>query len=96
MACGLPTVASPVGVNADLVKAGVTGYLPRTTAEWSTALESLFQSPELAVGFGARAREQVEAHYCLAVTAPRFVAGVERALLPAGRRATPRSGVLRT
>jgi glycosyltransferase involved in cell wall biosynthesis len=96
MACGLPTIASPVGVNADLVQEGLTGYLPRTTAEWSTALESLFQSPELASDFGAKAREQVEARYCLAVTAPRFVAGVERALLPARRRAPPLSGVLRT
>lgn len=93
MACGLPTVASPVGVNTDIVRDGVTGFLARDPSEWSAALESLFRSPRLSAEFGAAARKRVETGYCLEVTAPRLVEGVERALRDKRnrRRATSRS-----
>ena len=41
MACGLPVVASPVGVNGEIVEHGVSGFLADTEAEWLAALSEL-------------------------------------------------------
>ena len=73
MACGLPVVASPIGVNSEIVDNGVNGYLATTTDEWVTALESLMADAELRRQMGAAGRKRIEEKYCLAVTAPRFV-----------------------
>ena len=34
MACGLPVIASPVGVNSRIVEQGKTGFLASSSAEW--------------------------------------------------------------
>ena len=41
MAAGLPVVASPCGVQTDMVEHGVSGLLARSLDEWHGALESL-------------------------------------------------------
>jgi hypothetical protein len=71
MACGVPVVASPVGVNAEIVEHGVNGFLATTPAEWSDALVTLLRDPELRRRMGAEGRRKVEAHYSLKVWAPR-------------------------
>jgi glycosyltransferase involved in cell wall biosynthesis len=73
MACGLPVVASPVGVNSEIVSNEVNGYLASTTDEWIRALVSLIADAELRFRMGAAGRKRVEEKYCLAITAPRFV-----------------------
>jgi glycosyltransferase involved in cell wall biosynthesis len=73
MACGLPVVASPIGVNSEIVDDGVNGYLISTTDEWVLALESLMADAELRRQMGAAGRKRVEEKYCLAVTVPKFV-----------------------
>lgn len=70
MACGLPVVASPVGVNCEIVEHGVNGFLARTDEEWITALTALRKSPDLRIRMGAAGRRKVEEHYCVQVTAP--------------------------
>lgn len=74
MACGLPVVASPVGVNREIVEHGVNGFLASTEAEWLDALTRLRASPDLRRSMGAAGRARVEQHYCLQVTAPRLYA----------------------
>jgi glycosyltransferase involved in cell wall biosynthesis len=71
MACGLPVVASPVGVNADIVEHGVNGFLAETDAEWQTALENLLGDPALRQQMGAAGRRKVEEHFSLQVWGPR-------------------------
>jgi len=71
MACGLPVVASPVGVNADIVEHGVSGFLAETPAAWSRALETLIRNPELRKKMGAAGRKRVEERYSLQVYGPR-------------------------
>lgn len=73
MACGLPVVASPVGVNTEIVEEGVNGFLARTQAEWYHAIYKLAQRPELREQMGARGRRKVEQFYSLQVMAPKLV-----------------------
>ncbi len=80
MACGLPIIASPVGVSPVVVTDGVEGFLPPGDEGWLAAMHSLHADAELAARMGRAARKRVEAAYCLQVTAPRFVAGVQRVL----------------
>lgn len=74
MACGLPVIASPVGVNADIVEHGVNGFLADTPADWSRALETLIRNPELRQQMGIAGRKRVEERYSLQVYGPRVAA----------------------
>lgn len=73
MACGLPVVASPVGVNGQLVEDGRNGILAATPAEWSEALVRLIEDPPLRAKLGDAGRDKVETGYSLSVQAPRLV-----------------------
>jgi glycosyltransferase involved in cell wall biosynthesis len=72
MACGKPVVASPVGVNKEIVVNGVNGFLASTSKEWVDALLHLKADPELRRAMGENGRRMVEEKYCLQVTAPRL------------------------
>lgn len=72
MACGLAVVASPVGVNGQIVSHGVSGYLPTSPQEWLDALRTLCHDPMLRERMGAAGRRVVEARYSLSVTGPRL------------------------
>jgi len=74
MACGLPTVASPVGVNRDIVTEGSTGFLATGEAEWESALRRLIADAPLRQEMGSAGRERAVADYSLASQAPRLVA----------------------
>ncbi|MCF6317552.1 MAG: glycosyltransferase family 4 protein [Marinosulfonomonas sp.] len=67
MACGLPVVASPVGVNAQIVEHGVNGFLASTDAEWDEALSKLINDPKLRETMGRAGRKKVEQEYSLQV-----------------------------
>ncbi|MFN3590968.1 MAG: glycosyltransferase, partial [Thermaurantiacus sp.] len=73
MACGLPVVASPIGVNSRLAIDGVTGFLATSEQEWEAALSRLLADPALRARLGAEGRRLVEREYCLQVTGPRLV-----------------------
>jgi len=73
MACGLPVVASPVGVNKRIVEQGKTGLLASNTAEWVEALVKLSKDADMRVALGKAGRRKVEQEYSLQVTAPRLV-----------------------
>lgn len=70
MACGIPVVASPIGVNTKIVEQGVNGFLADTTDEWVRALSSLRDNSGMRQAMGRAGRVKVEAEYCLQVTAP--------------------------
>ncbi|WP_404303061.1 glycosyltransferase family 4 protein [Alicycliphilus denitrificans] len=72
MACGLPVVASPVGVNGHIVQQGRNGFLADTAQAWVTALAKLLADAALRQQMGQAGRLRVEQEYCLQVTAPRL------------------------
>jgi glycosyltransferase involved in cell wall biosynthesis len=74
MAAGLPVVANPVGVQADLVRNGETGLLARTPAEWVEALRLLAGDPGLRRRLGEAGRRRVEAEFSIASGAARWLA----------------------
>lgn len=74
MACGLPVVASPVGVNAEIVEHGVNGFLAGTDEEWRRAIATLLADAELRRRMGAMGRRKVEQAYSLQTWAPHVVA----------------------
>lgn len=74
MACGVPVVASPVGVNASLVRDGVDGFHAVDLANWHEALHRLCVDASLRRRMGAAGRARVEAGYTLQVAGPRLEA----------------------
>mgnify|MGYP003633235304 CR=1 FL=1 len=74
MACGRPVVASPTGVNTEIVEHGVNGFLARTAKDWRDALITLLDDPALRARMGAAGRAKVERSYSLQVWAPRVAA----------------------
>jgi glycosyltransferase involved in cell wall biosynthesis len=72
MACGKPTVASPVGINRQIIKDGENGFLATTTPEWIWALRRLRDDYQLRENMGWKGRREVELKYSLQVMAPRL------------------------
>ncbi len=63
MAAGLPVVANPVGVHAEMVRDGETGFLAATTEQWVEAVGRLAHNPELRRRMGRAGRQLLEAKY---------------------------------
>lgn len=85
MACGLPVIASPVGVNSEIVDHGDNGFLASTPQEWAQAIALLAGDSALRQSMGAAGRRKVERAYSLAVHGPRL-AGMLRDVMVAGRQ----------
>jgi len=60
-AAGLPVVASPVGVNAQYVRDGLTGFLAKDPVQWASRLGELIANAELRTTLGRAGRQDVEA-----------------------------------
>jgi glycosyltransferase involved in cell wall biosynthesis len=65
MACGLPVIASPVGVNTTIVQHGVNGYLAANEAQWREAISALLSDAELRKKMGQAGRQRVIAEYSI-------------------------------
>jgi hypothetical protein len=63
-AAGLPTVASPVGANREVVVPGETGFWATTPAQWRDALLQLGRDLPLRRRQGAAARERASRYDC--------------------------------
>jgi glycosyltransferase involved in cell wall biosynthesis len=72
MSCGLAAVASPVGINAEIVREGHTGYLAGSQEEWFAALASLLADPDRRARFGGAGRERILQAYSVERCYPRL------------------------
>jgi len=59
-AAGLPSVASPVGINSEYVRDSVTGFLAKDPSQWIKNLRKLIENPELRKKAGQAARSEVK------------------------------------
>lgn len=74
MSLGMASVASPIGVNQDIIQDGVNGFLAATEHEWYDRLLRLCENPQLRERVGREARQTVVDRYSLDVWAPRLIA----------------------
>lgn len=86
MAAGVPSVASPVGVNREILRDGIDGFHARTDEEWVDRLLRLAADPALRARMGAASAERFRERYTLQAAAPRLAAVIRRAA-GAGARA---------
>jgi len=72
MTVGIPCVASPVGINCELIQDGVNGFLAGSQEEWSEKLGILLQDRQLRLKMGRAGRQMVERGYSYQALAPRL------------------------
>jgi glycosyltransferase involved in cell wall biosynthesis len=72
MACGKPVIASPIGVNKELIVAGINGYFAETQHEWYHSLATLITGRLQGTQMGKNGRERIKNVYSLQVQAPRL------------------------
>lgn len=80
MSCGVPVVASAVGVNLEIIEDGVNGFLASSPEEWETKLHRLLIDAPLRARLAAAGRRTVEERYSLRVTAPKVRAVLDEVL----------------
>ncbi len=80
MACCKPVVASPVGVNCELIESDVNGFLAENPQAWLDPLLRLLENPLLRKTLGDAGRKKVEAQYCLQHTAPLFFSTLKKSM----------------
>lgn len=80
MAAGLPAVASPVGINKDIVRSGENGFLAANEGGWRESLLGLAKNPELRQRIGQAARATIETGYALEGYLERYAKTIEGCL----------------
>jgi len=73
MACGIPVVGSPVGVQRKMIEQSSGGMLATSLDEWREKIQWLIDHPVERAAMGERGRAFVEATYSLREWAPRWV-----------------------
>ena len=71
-ACGIPGVASDVGMNREVTVPGETGILASADEEWIQAIKTLKSNTELRHQMGRNARKKVEERYCIQQTSTKW------------------------
>jgi glycosyltransferase involved in cell wall biosynthesis len=72
MACGLPVVVSPVGMNAEVLSLGECGYGARTESQWVEGLVGLIEDWDLRQRLGAVGRRVVESNFSIQAVVPKL------------------------
>jgi glycosyltransferase involved in cell wall biosynthesis len=73
MALEIPSVASPVGINTELIQNGVSGFLCGPPEEWHTSLKVLIKDQSLRKMIGKRGRRYVDQYYSNASNRRNFI-----------------------
>ena len=72
MACGIPAVASPVGVNAQIISNGHNGFLAPDPADWERLIATLICDQDLRTRLARNGRTTVERNYALDTVYPKL------------------------
>lgn len=73
LALEIPSVASPVGVNSEIIEEGINGFLCCTEEEWYVAIEKLLLNTELRKAMGKQGRHKITKKYSLQSNAENFL-----------------------
>jgi len=73
MGMGIPVVASPIGINCEIVEDGVNGFLAASPQQWRDSLKRLLTDPELRAKMGLNGRTKIERFYSKAATGQKLV-----------------------
>lgn len=65
MGCGVAVVASPIGMNNEVVIEGENGFLADTQQDWIDKLSLLIENENLRNTLGKNGRAMIEARYCV-------------------------------
>lgn len=84
MACGLPVIASPIGVNNEIVDPGKNGFLAQNEQEWREAIALLLSDEALRGRMGKEGRIKIERDYSLKYWGPKVGAILRQAATEQG------------
>ena len=73
MSLGIPTIASPVGVNIDIIDENKNGFLCETQEDWIKALEFLLEKSENRLKMSKSAQEKVQNKYSVLSNSSNFI-----------------------
>lgn len=73
MALGIPAVASPVGVNSQIIDDGVNGFLCHSNEQWESSLIKLISDIELRKQMGEKGRKKIVDHYSVTSNSSNFL-----------------------
>ena len=73
MGCGLPVVASSIGMNKEVIDHGINGFLIETDNDWIEKLSILIQDSNLRKQFGEAGRKKIEQEFSLQNTIQRLI-----------------------
>lgn len=72
-ACGIPGVASDVGMNKDVCVDNITGFIADNNQQWIDYITLLKNDVNQRITMGKNSRLLVEQNYCLQVTADKWI-----------------------
>ena len=70
MACGMPSIISPVGENNYLIQDGINGFLAFAAEDWAEKIKKVYNNPALLVKFGKKAQETILKDYSFETNMP--------------------------
>lgn len=77
MALEKPSIASPVGINTQLIKEGYNGYICQTNDDWLSSLESLLTDQNKRIEMGKKGRNKVIQNYSVLSNRDNFLSFFE-------------------
>ena len=73
MAVGATAVASPVGVNAEIIEHGTTGFVADNLEDWQHYLKKLINDDKLRQRMGGNARQRVLQYFSIDAVLPKLI-----------------------
>jgi glycosyltransferase involved in cell wall biosynthesis len=73
LSLGIPAIASPVGVNKQIIENEVTGFLVNTPAEWKQALHALITDMQLRQRMGTAGCTKIVNAYSIQSQREKFI-----------------------
>lgn len=73
LALGIPAIASPVGVNKNIIDENINGFLCESKEKWYTAFEKLLNNKSLREQMGTAGRGKIEKNYSVKSNAANFL-----------------------